>query len=126
METIHCHVDQHAGQNPESVAILVAGRPPLTYGRLNSQIRNVGERLGLADIASPDRVAVVLPDGAEAAVAIVAIAACAACAPLNPAYSPREFESHLTALRAKVLLVPYGGDSPAVVVARSLIYVFYD
>ncbi|CCV10740.1 conserved hypothetical protein [Mesorhizobium sp. STM 4661] len=120
METIRGHVDRHAEQNAESVAILAAGRLPLTYGALGSQIRYVGARLGLADVRSTGRVAVVLPEGVEAAVAIVAVAANAACAPLNPAYSAREFESRLTALRAKVLIVPDGGESPAIAVAKSL------
>ena len=51
-----------------------------------------GESFGLANIGGSDRVAVILPPGAEAAVATLAIAAHAACAPLNPAYSAREFE----------------------------------
>ena len=86
------YVQGHAARNLESVAILAAGRSPLSYGRLVSQIGRVGEELWLADIRASDRVAVVLPDGAEAAVAILAVAAHAACAPLNPAYSAREFE----------------------------------
>jgi amino acid adenylation domain-containing protein len=87
---------------------------------LDSQIRYVGEQLRRAGIRPADRVALVLPEGAESAVASVAIAASAACAPLNPACSAREFESHLTALRATALLVPHGGRSPAIAVARSL------
>ncbi len=43
METIHGMVSQHAGRDPQSLAILAAGRPPLTYDRLDSQIRYVGE-----------------------------------------------------------------------------------
>ena len=60
VETIHGHVNSHALRNPESVAILAAGRPPLTYARLDSQIGLVGRELGLADIRGSDRVAVVL------------------------------------------------------------------
>ena len=111
---------QHAARKSESVAILAAGRPPLTYGRLDSQIRYVAKALSLADVHAEDRVAVVLPDGAEAAVAIVAVAASAACAPLNPAYTSREFESYLSVLRAKVLLVPQADDSAAVAAAKLL------
>lgn len=120
VETVHGHVQRHAARDLESVAILAAGRPPLTYGRLASQIGYVGEQLRLADIRASDRVAVVLPGGAEAAMAILAVAANAACAPLNPAYSTREFELYLSALRAKALLVPYGDSSPVVAAAKSL------
>jgi amino acid adenylation domain-containing protein len=120
METIHGKVSQHAGRDSQSLAILAAGRPPLTYDRLDSQIRYVGEQLRCAGVRPADRVALVLPEGAESAVASVAVAANAACAPLNPACSEREFESHLAALRATALLVPHGGQSPAIAVAISL------
>ena len=52
--------------------------------------------------------------------AILAVAAHTACAPLNPAYSTREFEFYLSALRAKALLVPYGTSSHAIAAAKSL------
>ena len=65
VETIHGHVEGHAARNRESVAILAAGRPPLTYDRLVSQIGRVGEDLWLADIRSSDRVAVALPTAAK-------------------------------------------------------------
>lgn len=120
IETIHSHVRRHAARNRESAAILAAGRVPLNYGRLDTQIRYVGEKLRLSNIRASDRVAVVLPGGAEAAVAILAVAANAACAPLNPAYSVHEFEFYLSALRAKALLVPHGASSPAIAAAKSL------
>ena len=52
--------------------------------------------------------------------AILAVAAHTACAPLNPAYSAREFEFYLSALRAKALLVPHGTSSAAIAAAKSL------
>jgi amino acid adenylation domain-containing protein len=120
METIHGKVSQHAGCNPQSSAILATGRPPLTYERLDHQIRYVGEQLRGAGVRRADRVALVLPEGAESAVASVAVAANAACAPINPACSEREFESQLRALQATALLVPHGDSSPASAVAKSL------
>ena len=120
METIHGKVSYHAGREPQSSAILAAGRPPLTYHRLDSQIRYVGEQLCCAGVGPADRVALVLPEGAESAVASVAVAAHVACAPLDPACSEREFQSHLTALRATALLVPHGSQSTAIAVAKSL------
>ena len=85
IETIQDYVGEHARRNPNESAIVAVARAPLTYGRLADQIRRVGERLGLLGIRAGDRVAVVLPDGADAAVAILAVAASATCAPLNPA-----------------------------------------
>jgi acyl-CoA synthetase (AMP-forming)/AMP-acid ligase II len=120
VETLHAHVQRHAESSPESAAILAAGRALLTYARLESQIRHVGDKLRLAGIRASDRVAVVLPGGAEAAVAILAVGANAACAPLNPALSAREFERCLSALRATALLVPHGSFSSVVALARSL------
>jgi amino acid adenylation domain-containing protein len=120
METIHGTVSQHARRDSQSLAILAAGRPPLTYARLDSQIRYVGEQLRGAGVRPADRVALVLPEGAESAVASVAVAANAACAPLDPACSEREFESQLAALRATSLLVPHLSQSPAIAVARSM------
>jgi len=50
----------------------------------------------------------------------VSIAAGATAAPLNPAYRAEEFEFYLTDLRAKLLIVGAGKDSPAIDVAARL------
>ncbi|AZO40905.1 amino acid adenylation domain-containing protein [Mesorhizobium sp. M7D.F.Ca.US.005.01.1.1] len=120
MGTIRDHVNRHAGYNSQTVALLAAGQPALTFAGLAAQIRYVGEILALEGIGLSDRVALLLPEGAEAAVAIVAVAANAACAPLNPAWPAREFESQLAALRATTLIVPHGWQSPLLAVAASL------
>jgi len=120
MDTIRGQVDRYAGDNSHTVAVEAAGRPPLTYEGLARQIRHVGETLALAGVGPSDRVALVLPQGAEAAVAIVAVAANAACAPLNPALPLYELEQQLTALRAQILIVPHGWDSPLLALATSL------
>ena len=120
VEAIHDRVKDWAIHDRESVAILGAGRLPLTYAQLATQIDRVGTDLGLADIGGSDRVAVVLPATAEAAVAILSVAAHAICAPLNPAYSAYEFEFYLSSLRAKALLVLQGTSSPAIAAAKSL------
>ncbi|RVB78743.1 MULTISPECIES: non-ribosomal peptide synthetase [unclassified Mesorhizobium] len=120
MDTIRGHVDRHAGHNPQSVAVLAAGRPPLTYEGLGRQIHYVGEKLALEAVGPTGRVALILPEGAEAAVAIVAVAANAACAPLNPAWPASELEAQLSALGAQVLIVPHGWESPLLALAASL------
>ena len=91
---------------------------PLTYRRLSTQIKALGERLNQLGIGRGDRVAVVLPNGPEMAVAFLGVAASATCAPLNPAYRADEFDFYLSDLNAKALLVSGGLDSPAVVSAQ--------
>jgi acyl-CoA synthetase (AMP-forming)/AMP-acid ligase II len=118
MGTIRGHVVRHTGS--DSVALVAAGYTPLTYERLGRQIRYVGEKLAPEGVAPSDRVALLLPEGAQAAVAVVAVAANAACAPLNPGWPVYELEAQLAALRARVLIVPDGWQSPLLDVAASL------
>jgi acyl-CoA synthetase (AMP-forming)/AMP-acid ligase II len=116
--TIYDLVDFHARANPDAVALLAEGRRPLTYGRLSTQVKAVGERLNQLGIGRDDRVAVVLPNGPEMAVGFLGVAASATCAPLNPAYRADEFDFYLSDLNAKAVIVSGGLDSPAVVSAR--------
>src|SRR5205823_6082282 len=62
----------------------------------------------------------VLPNGPEAATAFVAIAAGAITAPLSPLLRPEEYQFNLSDLRAKILVVEAGTDSPARAVAQKL------
>ena len=61
--------------------------------------------LHTAGIGRGDRVAIVLPYGAEMATAFVAIAQVATTTPLDPAYRQEEFEFYLGGLNAKALMV---------------------
>ncbi len=54
------------------------------------------------------------------AAAFLSIGSAATAAPLNPGYRADEFEFYLTDLRAKLLVVAEGKDSPAVEVATKL------
>jgi acyl-CoA synthetase (AMP-forming)/AMP-acid ligase II/acyl carrier protein len=117
-KTIYGLVDFHSRRNPDALALLGEGLPPLTYRRLSTQIEALGTRLNQLGIGRSDRVAVVLPNGPEIAVAFLGVAASATCAPLNPAYRADEFDFYLSDLNAKALLVSGGLDSPAVVSAQ--------
>src|SRR6185295_19915728 len=90
VRSIQDWVRDHAVRNPAAIAVLAAGYSPLTYAELATEFDLAGEALGRAGIGRLDRVAMVLPSGAEAAVATLTIAAHAACAPLNPDYTARE------------------------------------
>ena len=111
-------VDSHSRVSPDAVALLAEGRPPLTYLRLSTQVKALGERLNQLGVGRGDRVAVVLPNGPEMAVAFLGVAASATCAPLNPAYREDEYDFYLSDLDAKAVIVSGGLDSPAVVSAQ--------
>ncbi len=106
---------------PEKAALEAPGRtPPLTYAQLAADTARIARQLRQLGIGTADRVAFVLENGPEIPAAFLAVTAAAACAPLNPAYSPPEFEFYLSDLRAKALIVGRGLRSAAIDVARSL------
>jgi acyl-CoA synthetase (AMP-forming)/AMP-acid ligase II len=78
-------IRQHAAQTPEAVALLAPDRAPASFARVAAQLDHVAARLEAAGIGPHDRVAMALPNGADAAVAFLALASHCACAPLNPA-----------------------------------------
>jgi acyl-CoA synthetase (AMP-forming)/AMP-acid ligase II len=111
-------LESQVDQLPGAIAIAAVGRTPLTYSRLCDQINYVVKTLNSMDIGRNDRIALVLPNGPEMAVACIAVAAYATSAPLNPAYRGSEFDSYLTDLNTKALIVQSGVESPAVAVAE--------
>ena len=113
-------IREQALRTPEGVAIEAPGRLPLTYRDLWIQVEKQAGALREYGLTGTDRVAMVLPNGPEAAVAFLAAASCAACAPLNPDYRAPELEFFLTDLAAKALILPAGLESAAREVARSL------
>jgi acyl-CoA synthetase (AMP-forming)/AMP-acid ligase II len=104
---------------PEAFAIGAPdGVPPLRYRDLAAlAARTVGD-LNRFGIGRGDRVAIVVPNGPEAAAAFVSIAAGATTAPLNPEYRAEELEFYLSDLRAKAVVVAAGMESPVRGVAR--------
>jgi len=96
------------------------GVPPLRYRDLQALARRTVETLNALGIGREDRVAIVLPNGPEMAAAFVCIAAGATTAPLNPGYRAEELEFYLSDLKARVLVLEAGSDSPARAAARKL------
>jgi len=101
-------------------ALSAPGGKPLTYRNLRNLVADIGASLAAQGIGPNDRVGIVLDNGPEMAAAFLAIGSAATAAPLNPTYRAEEFEFYLTDLRAKLLVVAAGKDSPAVAVARKL------
>jgi acyl-CoA synthetase (AMP-forming)/AMP-acid ligase II len=119
MPAIYELLARQAQRNPEAIAIAAPGRAPLTYGDLYDQLNYTVRRLNEIGLGRNDRIAIVLPNGPEMAVAFLAVASGATSAPLNPAYTPQEFDFYLADLKAKALLAQAGLESPARAVAQA-------
>jgi len=78
---------------PASVALLAPGRPPLTYAALLSESSEIAGALSARGIGAGDRLAIVLPNGAEMAVAFLACASVCTTAPLTQPIARRNLLS---------------------------------
>lgn len=97
----------------DRLAITVPGGPALTYGELRAEARLLAETLANAGIGRNDRVAIALPNGAEAVVALLAASLVGVAAPLNPALTEDEFGFFLRDVEAKALIGPPDGAERA-------------
>jgi acyl-CoA synthetase (AMP-forming)/AMP-acid ligase II len=104
----------------QDIAIAAPERAALSHGALARQIAASTAALNSHGIGRDDRLAMILPNGPEAASAFIACAAACATAPLNPAYRADEFEFYLGDLKAKALLLAAGIETPARAVAERL------
>ena len=112
--------DLIARSNAADAAIGAPGRANLSHGDLRQLISDTRTALNGRGIGRGDRLAMVLPNGPEAASAFIACAGACATAPLNPAYRSEEFEFYLSDLKAKALLLAEAIESPARAVAERL------
>jgi amino acid adenylation domain-containing protein len=110
----------HARVVPGHHALLAPGRVPLTYAALWLRANDLAYELRSFGVGRNDRVAVVLPDGLEAAVATIAVAAGAVCVPLHPGFAADEWHRYFAALRIAALLTCKQIDSASRGVAYSL------
>jgi acyl-CoA synthetase (AMP-forming)/AMP-acid ligase II/acyl carrier protein len=109
------------GRNaPNRHAILAPGLPPMTYGALWTQANDVVRELRSIGVGRTDRVAVVLPDGPEAAVAMITVAANAVCVPLNSGFTYDEYQRYFGELHLAGLLTRADLDSTSRRVAHAL------
>jgi amino acid adenylation domain-containing protein len=105
---------------PGRKAILAPGRAPVTYGELWLRVNDVAHGLRSLGVSQGDRVAVVLPDGPQTAVAMIAVAAAAVCVPLNPGFTPDEWQRYFADLRVAALLTRADVKSASRRVAHTL------
>jgi acyl-CoA synthetase (AMP-forming)/AMP-acid ligase II len=94
-------------------AIIVPEGPRLDYGGLREQVKRTADALAALGLERGDRVALVLPNGAEAVIAFLGAAICATAAPLNPGYTEDEFRFYMEDTEAKALIVPRGAAEAA-------------
>lgn len=97
----------------DAPAIGAPGRPWLDHRGLRDLTRRTISDLNAMRIGRGDRVALVVPNGPEAASSFIAIACGAVTAPLNPGYKLDEFAFYLEDIAARALVIPTGMDSPA-------------
>jgi amino acid adenylation domain-containing protein len=105
---------------PGRAALLAPAREAVTYGALLARTNEAVRALRSLGVGRSDRVAVVLPNGPEAAVAIVAVACGAVCVPLNPGYTADEWQRYFGDLRITTLLTRADVNSPSRGVAHTL------
>src|SRR5579864_4117973 len=98
---------------PREVAIAVPGGVRLTYRELREQVASAADALARLGLGRGDRIALVLPNSAEAIVLFLAAATTGTAAPLNAAYKEDEFRFYLEDIEARALVVPPGQGEAA-------------
>ena len=89
---------------PQHAAIRVPDGPTITYDSLRRQVDSLAEQLRAQGISKDDRVALVLPNSAEAIISFLGVATAATAAPLNPAYKADEFRFYLEDTNARAIV----------------------
>jgi amino acid adenylation domain-containing protein len=119
LTTIRSLIGARASASPNAPAILARNREPLTFRELLQQADETVQTLYALGVGPGDRIAMVLPNGPEAALCCFSASCVGTSAPLNPAYSAAEFEFYLSDLKPKVLILS-SCDSPAARVAQAM------
>jgi len=118
--TIAAMLAARAGDGGARPAILAPRGDGLTHAELGRALARARTALRERGIGSRDRVAIVLPNGAEMAVAFLSVAAAAAAAPLNPAYTESELAFSFSDLRVRAVLLGAEPLPAAVAAAQRL------
>jgi acyl-CoA synthetase (AMP-forming)/AMP-acid ligase II/thioesterase domain-containing protein len=104
--TIAAAIALQAALNPDRTAVICSGFPALSFRDLDTAVRRIGHDLRAAGIGAASRVAILLPDGPEAA--IVGIAACAHAIgyPLDPELPLADVESEIDRAGLDAIVIP--------------------
>ncbi len=96
------------------------GATPTNAHGIEVQLRHTRAQLRRLGIRPSSRVALVLPDGPEAALAVLGVMSAAVAAPLNPASTLAELTALLGDLRAEAVIVAAVGSAAARAAAAEL------
>ncbi len=105
---------------PESPVILAPGRRALSYGGLWRQIERIADAMMDMRRTRPVRVAMLLPNGPEAAVTFLAVTVGATCVPLDPSLPRADLKFYLEDTDSRVIIVNKDENGPIHDVAREL------
>jgi len=120
MDTLLSLVAHQHQLHPQRPAILDVHGATITYHDLRVRVTGIARELTALGVRREDRVAIVLPNGPDAALSFLGVAAVAAAAPLNPSYSRDEFAFYLGDLQAKLAIVDAQAAPAAVAAAAKL------
>lgn len=114
-------LEEKASDSPDRIAVSLRREPYLTYAQLWELVHRTAALLIACGVGTGDVVALAFPITVEFMIMFLAIMRCrATAAPLDPAYSPEEFESALSNSNVKLLLAPQEGNEPACLAASKL------
>ncbi|RME73122.1 MAG: AMP-dependent synthetase [Verrucomicrobia bacterium] len=119
-ETIPALLRRRANASAAQPALGDIDSARLDYARLHGDVTTAAAALRSLGVAPEDRVAMVLPNGPDAALAFLGVSSCATAAPLNPGYSEEEFAFYLKDLEARLVIVDADAAPAAVRAAASL------
>jgi acyl-CoA synthetase (AMP-forming)/AMP-acid ligase II/acyl carrier protein len=91
----------------------------MTYAMLWACARDTVHTLRSVGVSRSDRVALVLPDGPEAAAASISVAVGAVCAPLNPSFTADEWRRYFDELKLAALVTRADLNSASLKIARA-------
>jgi acyl-CoA synthetase (AMP-forming)/AMP-acid ligase II len=92
------------GAPPHALALTGPGGPPITFGALRERFERTRLDLAGRGIGTHDTVAVLLPNGPEAAALLLSVMSCCRLAPLNPSGRTPEITYALRDLDAAALI----------------------
>lgn len=119
-QTVFSLLSNQASARPSAVALLSHGREALSFDALARHVRATVSALIASDLARGDRLAIVLPNGAEMATACLAASCAFQAAPINPDLKLPEYVTALSRLGVKAVLTLAGGEHPVRQAAQSL------
>jgi acyl-CoA synthetase (AMP-forming)/AMP-acid ligase II len=98
-------IARYAESNPEAPALIEPDGLTLNYAELWAQIAAVGIRLREAGLGSNERVAILLPQGAQQVIAFAGVLNYCVCVPLPPRTTASEVEAAMRKLAISALIV---------------------